>query len=212
MQINVIQGAGSAGFDYMMFPEQSPHTQQYLQQQLSRFSETLTDAGRGFMAATTELYNKVANSDAVRKAKAAIRLAKGIFHPNMIVPLETLEDLQSAQPMMQRYIMANQVIRDLYHQQKCDGYSDSYVDIEPGCIGESHHDFQRVMTGVVQDIDLEGGDTAWIARQYYHESHPDDRDLTAVERTDILNAWDLAEAYAKTLVDPTSIFGGSVGA
>lgn len=212
MQVNVIQGAGAAGFDYMMFPEQAHSSQAYLQQQLTRFSDTLTDVGKGFLSATKTLYESVANSDAIRKAKAAIRLATGMFHPNMIRPLETLEDLQSAQPMMQRYIMAEPTIRKLYHEQKCDGYNDSYVDVEPDRIGETHHDYQRVMTGVVQEVDNEDGSSTWRATQYYHEPYPDEADLTANERVDIINTWEYARLFAETLSDPTNIFGGTVGA
>lgn len=207
MAINVVH-AGDAGiFDVLCFPEQSQANMSYFQNQMTRFSETLSDVGRKFMETSVDIYNKIHNSDAARMARAALRSAKGIFHPNHIVPLESLEDLQAAQSMMQRYIMAQPDIRAMYHEQRCDGYSDTYVDIEPGKVGKAHYDYRRVMDGIVQ----EDGDD-WCVNTWAEDLHNGDRELLFGEKVDVLNVWDIVSMFVHAgKDDPTSPYGGMLG-
>jgi DNA-binding transcriptional LysR family regulator len=193
-----------------MYPDQNYANQQYISNQLSAFSQSLTDVGRKFLETSREIYEKINDAVAVRAAKAALRMSKGLFHPNAIVPLETLDELRSAQPVMQRYIMAEPMLRSLYHQQRIDGYSDTYQDIQPGIIGEDHYDYRRVMTGNIQE-EVRNGEEVWVARQYLDEIHPDDRELDIQERHLVISAWDLAKKFLQTKQDPTNIFGGDVG-
>ena len=53
--------------------------------------------------------------------------------------------------------MAQPDIRSLYHKGHCDGYSDTYVDMEPGLVGEQHYDYRRVMDGVVEETETGWG-------------------------------------------------------
>ena len=185
--INVIHVNDPMSFDLMLFPEQSPMNQVYLANQFNSFGQTLTDIGRQFMESTQALYEKVNDSTVIRMAKAAIRNVKGMFHPNDIVSLESVEDLRMASPMMQRYIMAEPTIRALYHKQQCDGYSDTYADVEPGLIKEAHYDYRRVMTGIIVDEKDEDGNDSWISRNFYDDMRPQDRDLTIDEKPGTMN-------------------------
>lgn len=203
--VNVIH-AGPTGFDYAIFGDHSPINSQYFQQQLSYFSDSLNDMGRRFMEGSREIYDRLNNSEALRMARAAMRTVRGVFHPNMIVPLETLEDLRSAQPLMQRYVMAEPMLREKFHRQLVDGYSSTYVDVDPGCIGSNHYDYRRVMTGIVQDTVTEDGEDGWVSHNYYDEDRGDDRDLDSGEKFAILNTWDIVKMFVNSGRDPTDIF------
>lgn len=204
--INVIHAGHASAFDALLFQDQSPMVDQYIQQQLSNFSHTLTDIGRKFVETSRALYDKVNDSNAVRLAKAAVRMAKGMFHPNAIIPLETIEDLRAAQTMMQRYIMAEPTLRQQYHKQLVDGFSDTYSDIDPGQVGLSHYDYRRVMNGVVQDTVEEDGTDGWVSMNFYEDLRGEDRELDFTEQHAILRTWDVVRMALAAQRDPSDPF------
>lgn len=203
---NIVDGTVDS-FNYLVMPEQHPGIQQYLVHQLGQFSNSLNDIGRGFIEKTREIYETVNSSSAIRMAKAAIRMAKGVLHPNTILPFNTLNDLRSAQPIMQRYLMAQPYIRELYHQQRCDGFSDTYVDVEPGKVGEAHYDYRRVMNGIVTEQVTEDGEDTWSYVTYVDTLKEGDRELVIEEQAAILHNWEIAKMFHKAGQDPTDLFG-----
>jgi hypothetical protein len=201
-QINVVEAAPMA-FDYLAFPNQSPITALYFQNQLQNFNAALTETG---MQGARELYQRINDSTAIRMAKAAIRHAKGMYQPNVIIQIDDIEGFRSATPMMQNYIMAQPDLRDLYHQQRVNGYSDTYIDIDPQRNYGQHYYYRRVMDGVVQDTEVDG-EFQWVAKQYCDELLEGHTDLTNQERHDILLTWDKIQAILAEERDPTDIFG-----
>jgi len=212
MYVNVIDSGHVSSFDYLLFPDQNPINQIYIQNQLAQFNASLTDIGKKFLEASQNIYNTINDSNTIRMAKAALKMAKGLFHPNVIVPLETIEDLRAAQVIMQRYIMAEPMLRSYYHKQRCDGYSDTYIDVEPGRVGDDHYDYRRVMDGVVVDITDTDGNYEWSCKNYYEDLHTGDRELTSDEKVDVMNTWDVMKIFVDAGKDPTCIFGGDIGA
>lgn len=202
--IAVVSGSPEL-FDLSLFPDPSPFSTAYIQNQMSNFSQTLTDVGRRFMETSRQIYEQVNNSEAMRMARAALRTARSYFHPNSIRPMETIEDMRSAQPVMQRYIMAQTDLRQMYHKQQVDGYADTYADIEPGRIGPEHYDWRRVMDGHIQETVVDGQDS-WTATMYYDELHPEDRELDFREKHIIMSVWDLVKMAIDADRDPTDIF------
>lgn len=202
MAINVIQGGTVDSFDYLAFPNQNPANTSYIQNQLTNISDRLTGYGRTFLEASKEIYEKVNNSQALMLAKAAVRRAKGFLHPNSIMYLGELDDLRQAQPMMQRFIMAEPALRREYHKQRVDGYSDTYVDVAPGKVGEDHYDYRRVMTGVVTE-EGDGEDYTWKAVIYADELFEGDSELDTFQKNDILKTWDIVNMFMAAAKDPT---------
>ena len=199
--MQVIYG-GNNVYNAILYGEQHPDNQRYFQRQIESISETLTDIGRSFFANVNDLYEQYNGAEAMRIARAAINNAQSLFRPNVVQSIFTMADMQTAPMVMQRWIMANPVVRDLYHQRRCDGYSDTYKDIYPGDVGDTHYDYRRVMDGVVQTNDE---DDTWSVKFYLDELSDGDRDLLADEKVDILNTWEIAEMFIKAgLKDPTS--------
>lgn len=202
--MQVIVG-GQAEFNGLVYGDKHPGTTRFLQNQLNMgFSDTLTDFGKQMFSSIHSLYEKFNGENALRLAKAARRKVTGLFQQDVIKPLWTLEEIQQATLSMQRWVMAHPELRKLYHQQRCDGYSNTYLDMQPDAIGEKHYDYRRVMDGLVQEDE----DGTMQITYYYDDVPDDDVQLTLSDKVDIINTWDMISRYLKyTDDDPTSVYG-----
>lgn len=205
MPINVVYSDDvNIAFDALAYPMQHHHNQNYFQNQMQHFSETLTATGRSFMEASKDIYNRINSSKAAEMARAAIRAASGIFQTK-IQPLNNIGEMQTAPTVMQRWLMANPVVRELYHNQQCSGYADTYVDMHPGLVGVDHYDYRRVMDTIVVDDD-KGSHAVF----YMDNLYEGDRHLEHGEQVDILNTWGLLEIMLQARnLDPTCPYGSS---
>lgn len=210
MFVNVIPGGDPSLFNRMLFPEATPETQQWIYEQFHRDTSMLSDLGRRFIEGAGNLYKQLNDPSLMRKARNMARNIKGIMHPNMMTYLDTVSEVQSAKPVMQRYIMAMPEIRKLYHKQLCDGYSESYVDHEPDLIGEDHYDYRRVMNGIVQEYRDADGNDCWKAVMYPDDLAEGDRELDIDEKFMVLKSWDLVKLALGKKKDPTDVFNGDL--
>lgn len=205
--VNVIHAPTVDTFDYLLFPEQHHNNSAYVQRQFEQFSSTLTDAGRRFVENAKQVYQQVIESDAANLARLAIRNAKALFQGNHILPLMDIDTLQTAAPLMQRYVMAQPDIRALYHTNRCDGYSDTYVDLHHGKIGEDHYDYRRVLQNMVQQTD-----DGWYVKSWAEDLVEGDRELGFDEKNCILHTWDVVKMFVEAQsADPTNPWGGKLG-
>jgi hypothetical protein len=205
--INYGSFGASDAFDALVYGQTHPSTVQFLQNQVSSVVDTLTDAGRSFMGKAAEVFDRYNSSEAMRFAREVMASVKGAFQTPRIVSLWDLAEMQDASVMMQRWIMANPNVRAMYHNQRCDGYSDTYVDFSPGEVGVDHYDYRRVMDGMV----VFGEDFDWKATIFLDELYEGDRDLIHDEKIDIINTWSAMDVImALGRDDPTSSVGGSL--
>lgn len=211
MAINVVPCSSSSAFDYFVFPENSQSDQSYFQQQVSRFSNTLTDYGRQFMEASKNIYDAINDSEAIRLAKAALYFSREVLHPNQIRFLYSVEDIQMAEPVMQRYIMANPAIRQVYETGRINGYSDTYVDSEPGKSGLDQYDYRRVVDEMVLFNKDNNDEITWGVNTITEELYPTDRNLDFLEKAAIMAVWGMVEDNLETgMYDPTSPWGDRI--
>ena len=212
MQVNVLPPSHPGVMTMMSFPEIPPMARDWVNNQLQSASTMLTDVGRTFFNRATELHRVYNDGTIERAARKVLRGVKSLMHPNMICSLDTIQEIRAAKPVMQRYIMAQPNIRDLYHKQLCDGYSDSYVDLQPGVIGEEHYDYRRVMEHVVQVVPgIDGGEDRILIQHFLEDLEEGDRQLDPWEKDAILSIWDLVDNAIACREDPTDIFGGQLG-
>lgn len=201
---------GDNEFNALVFGEQHPGTLQHLQQQLSQPSAHLLGQAQQFFANSWDLYEQFHGAEAVRLAEAAVRKVKGIFQPDSVRALYELADLQQAPPVMQRFLMACPEIRQAYHDQRVDGFAESYVDMHPGRIGLAHYDYRRVVEGVLQPVE-DNPEYDWEHVEFLGDLHPDDRERTLQEKVDISTSWVFAKAYLREgKDDPVSPVGGKL--
>lgn len=202
--INIIHG-GTDSFNAVVYGEQNPANLDFFKRSIANVGQTLTDIGKQFYSNTSELYERFNGSDAMRLAKAAARAAASLFMPDRIGSIFEMGQFQQAPPVMQRYLMAEPFVRAQYHAQKCDGYSDTYVDREPGLVGDAHYDYRRVMHGVIKDDDES------YVKFYIEDLEPGDRHLSHEDKVDIINSWDILKALMKAGgEDPTSPFNSKL--
>lgn len=207
--MTVLIGGGNE-FDALVYGYQHPGTAQYLEeniqrlgQQVQSFGQTVSDAGRAFYQSAQDLYGRFNNSDAMRMAHAAVRKVQLLLQPEMIRPLNQVSCIQNASLTMQRWIMAEPTARQHYHEQRCDGYGDTYVDMHPGFIGQAHYDWRRVHHGLL--VEDETDPENFRVTFYLDELAEGDRELTLTEQMDVLNTWDFVKQYFdKGADDPTS--------
>jgi hypothetical protein len=192
----------------------TPHqgTIGFITGQFNTASSNLTDAGRRFYEQARVSVENAINSDAMRLAQAATRKLRSLWDEDCIRPLQDIGDFQYAPLIMQRYIMAQPTIRKLYQQQRCDGYSDTYIDIHPNVIGEDHYDYRRVMNGVVTiSEEDEDGNSEWSSTTYLDELNEDDNELLFEEQLEIIQTWDKLQALLdEGKDDPTSRYNAEL--
>lgn len=211
MQVNVLPPAHPAVMTMMSFPEINPQARAWIQNQIHQGSALLNDFGKTYLARASEMVKMFNDGSIERAARAVTRNVKSLLHPNTIIPLTTISEIQSAKPIMQRYVMAFPDIRQIYHKQLCDGYSDTYHDHEPTVIGDDHYDYRRVMNGIVQDtVDADGNPNFKIS-YYLEDIREGDRELTAEEQFVILDVWDVVKYAIDQKIDPTDIFNSDLG-
>lgn len=204
--MQIIYG-GADTWDALAYGEQNPVNLNYFQNQIQNFGNTLTEIGKQFHADAASIYERFNGSEAMQALRNVTKMAKSLFQPNIICNISTLESFQIATPVMQRWIMACPAVREVFNEQRCDGYSDSYVDMNPGTIADSHYDYRRVMDGVVKETEDDG----WSVKFYAEDLHENDRDLLVDEKVDILSTWDSLNYFMQAgLKDPTNPYGGSL--
>lgn len=199
--MNIISG-GLGAFDALVYGEQNPVNQGYFARSLEQFPalQTVSDVGRHFIDSAKAAYEAFNGSEAMQLIRAATRQAVALFQPEIIKSIFDIADFQTASLTMQRWVMANPVVRQSYFDQRCEGYADTYTDVDPGKIRDEHYDYRRVMHGVVQ---LE--DDSWQAKFYMENLRTGDRDLTTADKVDILQTWKMVEMFIKAgESDPTS--------
>lgn len=185
----------------MILPEMRESTRSWLEQQSTKSFEGLSEAGRKFAEMGNAAYQRLTDVSIGRQARSVVRSLAGMLGGDRIQPIESYTGLQMARPVMQQYIMAEPSYRKLYHEQRCNGYSDSYVDLEPGRVGEAHSVYRRVMDTVLVDTP-----TGWEVTMYPDELQEWERALPPDEQKVILDAWSLVQRAIGEGVDPGDIF------
>jgi hypothetical protein len=178
---------------------------EFLSNQYNNISSFATNASMEFFNTAKNLYDRLSGSTAIRMARQASEVMGTLYQADEIHMLKTLVSLQLAKHTMQRWIMANPVVRQLYHDQKIDGYSNTYVDMHPNDIGESHYDYRRATNGLMVEVEDK------LLCTTYPDELMDEKELTIEEQLDIKISWDTIEKeLSKGKEDPTSIWGNSL--
>lgn len=206
--VQVVVG-GARDFNAMVYGyDRHPGTMQFLENQFTNVSSTLTEAGRSFFSNAKDVFESFTNSDAMRAARNALRKAGGLFQRDEIRSIWELADLQTAKPTMQRYIMAMPEIRRLWQEQRIDGYSNTYVDMYPGTIGENHYDYRRMTNALVQETP-DDDEAEYVIKEHIDDLVDGDRELDIDEKADLDYTREVAKAVIDIGIDdPTSEWGG----
>lgn len=199
----VIEG-GDAAFDAMVYGEHHQGTVAFLDNQRNKVRNYLTDTAQRFKARAETLLDRYDASAAFRMTRAVARKMANCWNADVIAPLQNIGEIQHSKITMQRWIMAEPTVRTAYHRNTCDGFSDSYIDIQPTEVGAGHYDYRRATNAVFFNA---GNNKPLESVTYYETLKPDDRALHALEQADILFTWrSVKEHMDAGGEDPTSVY------
>ena len=178
-------------------------TVSWLGERSEHMFNNVSSMASNFFNQAREVYQMISSSDAVQALRNLTVKTDNVWATNNIHACFTIEHLQTANPVMQRYIMANPNVRDMYLNNTVEGYAGSYENLHGNNIGERHYDYRRVMDEVVIVHDTH------IEYNHYYEEIPEgDKELTLYEKVDILKTWNLVnQALDAHEMDPTSPVG-----
>lgn len=180
----------------------SNNTVNWLGQRNESIMSTVTTAAQNFFQQAQTLYSMVSSSDAMMLMRNMKAKAENTWAFD-IVPIRNVAELQTANPYMQRWIMAQPDLRQRYLNQEVEGYGESYVNHHGDTFGEAHYDYRRVMDGV-----MTYDDTQYGFKHYMEATPPEERELTLFEKVDILRTWQtVQQALDDQEEDPTSVTG-----
>ena len=195
-------------FNAMVVPQAHPSTIQFLQHQLERPTQHLTQAGQSFIQQSQEFFQRFDYQSIARQAQAVKRAVGGLWQSDEIRYLATIDAIQNAPQKMLRGLMACPEVRQAYQEERIEGYYGLYTDPHSGQIGEEHHDYRRVMNGITTLND----DDTWGATTYFDEALEEDEPITEAEQHDILDTWEVMRAnLVQGRRDFTSPSDGEIG-
>ena len=182
------------------------NTQSWLGERSDALRATISTQASNFFTQAATLYTMVSTSDAVQALRNLTVKAENAWQSNTISYLNTIEQIQCAPMVMQRYIMAQPELRQMYLNEEVTGYGEDYSNVHGNGIGDKHYDWRRVMDGVGTFTD-EG-----VQFTNYVEDTRDDTELTVFEKVDILRTWNMVSgALSAAEQDPTSPEGLMLG-
>jgi hypothetical protein len=201
--------APSAGslFGKGLFGNLSQATVGYLQGQIQSLAATGSDYGKRMYERSMEIFNEINSDHAVMVAESVLSQVESMMGQDMIEPLLTLPALQSARPIMQGWIMTSPKIRQGVYDGKLEGYSDTYVDLEPGLVGHEQSQYRVLMNGVLQPHE----EASYQYSLYFDRTSNPDEMLTIRQAAAIVESQLAAEdAMDYGEQDPTSQYGASM--
>jgi hypothetical protein len=210
MQLSTWAPNGQAEFNALLYPQQHPNVKRYLERQYENLRVGAPEYEFYMQAkAVHDSYYSDQAAEFARQVALSAAQPHNKEHvgATYILPLFELEEFQEAGPAMQRWAMANPVVRERWHGNLCDGWSDTYFDQHPGDVGKTHYDFMMVTDGVVQTSVNEKDEAGWSYTNYSFEMMEGDRPLTVAEKSDLQACWLAIEELMKGEIDPTSVYG-----
>lgn len=181
-------------------------TQSWLGERSDALRATISGAAASFFQQASTLYSMISTTDAVQALRNLTVKADNAWQSNAIVELHNIEQLQTAGPVMQRWIMAEPGIRQMYLNGEVSGYAETYENLHGNGIGAQHYDWRQVMSGIATVADDHFGYTTYV------EDTGEDNPLSLYEKVDILRTWQQVQtALSEGEQDPTSPEGLMLG-
>lgn len=194
MKVNVIRG-GDLAANAFLYGVPDPGVINYLQAGIQKAAEVTGNMGRSFIESAKAIYDRFNSSSAINAAKAL--LYNVTDHMGGMTIQHLTVDNYKPNIIMQRYIMCQPEIANLYKQNMCNGFQDSYIDLEPNTYGKERFEYDLIMDGVLQ---LEQEDPYMI-----HTSQTLYDDLESLDQFAILNTWDTVANMLANGKDPTDL-------
>lgn len=181
-------------------------TTSWLSERTDALRATISPIAANFFDQAQSLYTMISSSDAIQALRNMTVRSDNSWMSNQIVYLGNTEQIQNASPLMQRWIMAEPTLRNMYLKNEVEGYGESYTNYHGNTVGEAHYDWRRVHDGMAT-FTPEG----WSYKNYVEDTG-EDRELTVFEKVDILRVHNAVRcSLSEAEMDPTSTVGNMLG-
>ncbi len=183
----------------------SKRVQRRIEEVADRFDDLLSGSSRGFFDRTRSRTEgrRLTIDRFKRKARRVRRATENLFRSDDVRLLGDIGEFQYAPSKQIRFLMAEPSVRRRYHANRCAGYDDRYIDLEPGLVGEDHYDYRVLHNGHVQRQE----DGTFGARFYPQLLRHSDDALDFDDQVDLINSNERLKWYMEQEdEDPTSRF------
>ena len=194
VNVNVVQG-GDFAANALLYQQPSQTLMSYLYDNMNNVMSRLSNVSEAFKTSVVNLYNSAHDNRILNQAKLLLNSLGTTLNQNVIYHVH-YTDIHNPNLIMQQYIMSEPTLNKLYKQNRCYGYQDTYVEIEPDTYGKERMLYQRVMDGVIQ-FDEEG--LGFIN----HFSNSDEVELTPIEKISVLDTWHHVSRLIAEGIDPS---------
>lgn len=188
----------------LMFGGNIDHnTANNIRQNYTNFVSGLSSASDMFKTSVMNTINTITSSNVVNNLNNLKLKIGNVFKEDTIKYLNSISEIQTAQPAMQRYIMTHPVIQEKFNKDQCYGYGgEGYI------YHKDDYDYNRV----INHMALKDEKTGEVSVKHIYGTKRSDQDLelNLHEKDAILTTWQLLEEHLKSrsLVDPTSQWNG----
>jgi hypothetical protein len=201
IQVPTVQG-GEFAANALLYKQPTPEVINYVNNKLDNIVNHVHGLSSRFKSTVQNLYQQAYNSDIINAAKRYLSQSDYALRQDVIYTIP-YEQFNTANLIMQQYIMAEPTLNNLHRKNMCYGFQDTYFDSEPNTYGKERMDYQRVMDGVLQ-FEKEEDNEKSLAYTY-HYSNDDSIELTEPERIAILDTWHEVARMIAEGKDPSEI-------
>ena len=181
----------------------SREVEDFLGQATQNIYNLLPQSGQQFIKQWSETYKTLDINSAMAMLNNLDQKTDKSWDNFTVHVLNTLQSLQTAGPVMQRWVMAHPETRERYLNNSLAGYGDSYHNYYGDVVGEDHADYRQVMNGVGQLVN-----GSYEQRRFTELLVEGDVGLRPSQQLSILQTWDFLSAYLPDGdEDPTCEFG-----
>ena len=194
----------------MLYGDPTPRTLSFIRESSRRGISRAVGFGKELFDRVVDRHRSRYDKDAAYIARTALRrISERVWGDNRIRPLFEFWQVQNAPTKMIRWLMAEPTTRRLYHQQRADGYSDRYIDVDKGIVGQDHDDYLYTYNGHYRDEsdpdDVQSDDLPeWICGSTGMEEYEDEVNLSFEDQCDIHDAHRTMRDAIRAGIDPTS--------
>ncbi len=194
-RVNVIRG-GDVAANALIYRPPDNALLEYLNNSINSAIEHTSSLSDRFVSTVRGMYDKFNSSAAIAASKALLYNAGMHFNQDTIYPV-SYDNLSTANLAMQRYIMAQPLMSNLYKKNMCYGFQNTYLNMEPETYGKDRLEYQRVMDGVLQHD--KNGD-AYIMH-YSNDDYVDE--LHVFDKLSVLDTWNNVARMIANGYDPS---------
>lgn len=159
-----------------MFGKPSTAVQNAIQQTHNMLMSTIGNSGFGaqFLQQAQETFHDLNFGATAMQIDSMRSQHTTVFQQETIVATCTIGEIQNANAITRRVVMATPDVREAYQAGEISGYGDLYSNSSPTGIGATHYDYRVFTSGLVNHVRDDDGKITSSEHSWYYESTKED--------------------------------------